>query len=207
MYSEAKSLTKPAIERLARRGGVRRLAGDASQYARELMITFLEEILRRAYLYNDFKDKIKLEPISIVLALRSSPYNIKLVAGLDGTSRGDIRGNIVKMSGGAGDKRKGGGGENILKEIRKLQKTSDLIIPAQSFERLCRQIVEEYIGKDSNKIMFKPNALLILRDALESYIVRTFDVAQRTAIHAKRITTTAEDMKMVQHVRGFKCRF
>lgn len=78
---EKSPITPAAIQKLARKAGVRRLKEDVYKVAREFIILFLEDILRRAYAYNDFRGRIKLETTSVILALRSSKYNIKLVAG------------------------------------------------------------------------------------------------------------------------------
>ena len=179
-------ITKSAIQKLAKRGGVRRLKGDVYYDARELIVRFLEEVLRRAYLYNDFRERVKLESSSVILALRSSKYDIKLVAG----TLGDVRGNIVKMAGG------GNKGKSELKEIKKLQASVKLIIPQKTFEKLCRVIIKIHLKKESNKVMLKKESLVTLQNALENYMIKVFDAAQLQAIHAKRITVEAEDLKM-----------
>jgi len=183
-------ITASAIQKLARKGGVKRLKGDVYKLAREFIILFLEDILRRSYAYNDFRHRIKLEVTSVILALRSSEYNIKLVAG----SMGDARGNIIKMGGGGDPKPS----ESVMREIKKLQKSTSTVIPKQTFERLCRNIVSQYLNKDKKHIMFKPDALLVLHDAVESYIIKMFESAQLAAAHAKRFTTEANDMTIVK---------
>ena len=186
---EKSPITASAIQKLARKAGVNRLKGDTYKLAREYIILFLEDILRRAYVYNDFRHRTKLEVTSVILALRSSKYNIKLVAG----SMGDARGNIIKMGGG-GEARPS---DSVMREIKRLQKSVSTIIPKQTFERLCRNIVLKYLKKDKKNIMFKPDALLVLHDAVESHIIKIFESAQLAAAHAKRFTTEANDMTIV----------
>lgn len=183
-------ITAAAVQKLAKKGGVKRLKSDTFNFTRELIVVFLEDILRRAYHYNDFRNRIKLEPTSVILALRSSKYNIKLVAG----SMGDVRGNIIKMGGGGAKS----SSEDLAKEIKRLQKSTTPVIPAQSFERLCRMIVSKYLKKDSKKIMFKKDALLVLHDAVESYIIKIMESAHIAAAHANRVTTEANDMAVVE---------
>jgi histone H3/H4 len=187
---EKSPITASAIQKLARKGGVNRLKGDTYKLAREYIILFLEDILRRSYVYNDFRHRTKLEATSVILGLRSSKYNIKLVAGSAATS--DARGNLIKMGGGGAKP-----SESVLREIKKLQKSISTIIPKQTFERLCRNIVLKYLKKDKKNIMFKPDALLVLHDAVESHIIKIFESAQLAAAHAKRFTTEANDMTIV----------
>lgn len=106
---------------------------------------------------------------------------------------GDVRGNIMKMTGG------GKPSEALVKEIKRLQKSVTPVIPAQTFERLCRMIVKKHLKKDAKKIMFKEDALLVLHDAVEFYIIKIFEAAQIAAAHAKRYTTQADDMYIVEN--------
>ncbi|KAI5362932.1 Putative histone H4, transcription factor CBF/NF-Y/archaeal histone domain, histone-fold [Septoria linicola] len=62
-------ITKPAIRRLARRGGVKRISQDIYQRVREALKTFLEEIIRVACLAVEYRQQKTVTTHDIVWAL------------------------------------------------------------------------------------------------------------------------------------------
>ena len=89
-------------------------------------------------------------------------------------------------------------GTVALREIRRYQKSSDLLIRKLPFQRLVREIQQD-MGKD---VRFQSSALLALQEATESYLVGLFEDSNRCAIHAKRITIMPSDMKLARRIRG-----
>ena len=71
-----------------------------------------------------------------------------------------------------------------LREIRKFQKSTDLLIRKLPFQRLVREIVQDYKAD----IRFQSNAILALQEAAEAYLVGLFEDTNLCAIHAKRVT-------------------
>jgi len=78
-------------------------------------------------------------------------------------------------------------GTRALMDIRKYQKSTDLLIPLSPFIRLVREIVasEIQLGKD---FRFQSSALLAIQESAESYLAQLFEDCQLCAIHAKRVT-------------------
>lgn len=61
---------------------------------------------------------------------------------------------------------------NALREIRRYQKSIDLLIPKTTFARLCREIVADLsVGKG---LQMQSSALLALQEATEAFIVKEF---------------------------------
>ena len=73
-----------------------------------------------------------------------------------------------------------------LREIRKYQKTTNLLIRKAPFIRLVREILHGKLGK--TEIIMQRIAVEALREAAEYYITNLFDDANLCALHAKRIT-------------------
>jgi histone H3/H4 len=96
-------------------------------------------------------------------------------------------------------KRKFKPGFMALREIKKYQSTTHLLIPKQPFERLCREILQETA---QNIGRLSADSLEALQYAAEDYLVSRFSDAQVCAIHGKREIVTPSDLKLAMYLRG-----
>ena len=85
-----------------------------------------------------------------------------------------------------------------LREIRKYQKSTALLIPKLPFSRLVREIVEDY----KTNLRFESIAMLALQEASEAYLTSFFETANLCAIHANRQTVTVKDMALARRLRN-----
>merc|ERR1719436_1637361 len=83
-------------------------------------------------------------------------------------------------------------GTVALREIRKYQKSTDLLIRKLPFQRLVREI-SEAIKID---MRFQSQAVLALQEAAEAYLVGLFEDTNLCAIHAKRVTIMPKDLQL-----------
>ncbi|XP_078182080.1 uncharacterized protein LOC144575703 isoform X2 [Carex rostrata] len=90
-------------------------------------------------------------------------------------------------------------GTVALQEIRKLQKSTKLLIPAIAFARCAREITE-FLNPNVNR--WTPGALLALQEAAEYYIVDLLEDTNLCAIHAKRVTIMQRDMQLARRISG-----
>ena len=72
-------------------------------------------------------------------------------------------------------------GTVALQDIRHFQKTSALLIRKLPFQRLVREIAQDF----KTDLRFQSVAILCLQEAAEVYLVRLFDDANLCAIHAR----------------------
>ncbi|XP_053203417.1 uncharacterized protein LOC128388088 [Panonychus citri] len=86
-----------------------------------------------------------------------------------------------------------------LREIRKLQKRTDLLIPRNPFLRLVKEIAMDY---SLAQLRFQSAALTALQEAAEAFLVRLFEDTQLCAIHAKRVTIFPRDIALALRIRG-----
>merc|ERR1739838_163453 len=91
-------------------------------------------------------------------------------------------------------------GTVALREIRKYQKSTDLLIRKLPFQRLVREIATEQKGD----LRFQSNAVLALQEAAEAYLVGMFEDTNLCAIHAKRVTIMTRDIQLARRIRGEK---
>lgn len=90
-------------------------------------------------------------------------------------------------------------GTVALREIRKYQKSTDLLIRKLPFARLVRQTGTRLALEPPR---WTPMALLALQEATEDFIVDLFKDTGLLAIHAKRITIKPTDLQLARRIRG-----
>ena len=85
-----------------------------------------------------------------------------------------------------------------LREIRKYQKTTELLIRKLPFSRLVREIAQDI----KTDLRFQAQAVGALHEAAEAYLVGLFDDTNLCAIHAKRVTIMPKDIQLARRIRG-----
>ena len=63
-------ITKPAIRRLARKGGVKRISGMMYEETRKVLKTFLENVIRDCVTYTEHAQRKTITSVNIVYALK-----------------------------------------------------------------------------------------------------------------------------------------
>lgn len=94
-------------------------------------------------------------------------------------------------------------GTVALREIRKYQKSTDLLIRKLPFARLVRDITMTRTGRDGAQYRYQAEAILALQEASEAYLVKLMEDANLCAIHAKRVTIMPRDIALARRIRGF----
>ena len=89
-------------------------------------------------------------------------------------------------------------GTVALREIRKYQKSTELLIRKLPFQRLVREIAQDF----KTDLRFQSSAVLALQEAAEAYLVGLFEDTNLAAIHAKRVTIMPKDIQLARRIRG-----
>ena len=89
-------------------------------------------------------------------------------------------------------------GTVALREIRKYQKSTELLIRKLPFQRLVREIAQDF----KTDLRFQSSAVLALQEAAEAYLVGLFEDTNLCAIHAKRVTIMPKDIQLARRIRG-----
>lgn len=84
------------------------------------------------------------------------------------------------------------------REIRRFQKTEKLLVPKLPFQRLVREVAQDFRAD----LRFQSTAILALQEASEAYLVGLFEDANMCAIHAKRVTIMKKDIRLARRIRG-----
>ncbi|XP_032067909.1 histone H3-like centromeric protein A isoform X2 [Thamnophis elegans] len=91
-------------------------------------------------------------------------------------------------------------GQRAMLEIRKYQKSTNLLIAKAPFSRLVREICLEYTrGLD---MLWQSMALLALQEAAEAFLVHLMEDAYLCTLHAKRVTLHPRDIQLARRIRG-----
>ena len=95
-----------------------------------------------------------------------------------------------------------------LREIRHYQTSTENLIKWTPFQRLIREISQEYRicpdgpGTPSVQVRFQSTAIAALQEAAENYIVGLLDDVNLLAIHARRVTIMPRDIRLTLRIRG-----
>ena len=94
-------------------------------------------------------------------------------------------------------------GTVALREIRRYQKGTELLIRKLPFQRVIREVAQDFwTGAGSPR--FSPDAIMALQEAAEAYLVGLFEDTNLCAIHAKRVTIAPKDIQLARRLRGEK---
>uniref|UniRef100_F6TPU5 Histone H3-like centromeric protein A n=1 Tax=Equus caballus TaxID=9796 RepID=F6TPU5_HORSE len=90
----------------------------------------------------------------------------------------------------------------VLREIRKLQKSTHLLLRKYPFSRLAREICITFTrGVDFN---WQAQALMALQEAAEAFLVHLFEDAYLLSLHAGRVTLFPKDVQLARRIRGIQ---
>ena len=116
-------------------------------------------------------------------------------------------------------------GTVALREIRRYQKSTELLIRKLPFQRLVREVSQDFKVRSQSShcitvpqysngslcfqrlfqqsdLRFQTSALLALQESAEAYLVGLFEDTNLAAIHAKRVTIMPKDIQLARRIRG-----
>lgn len=92
-------------------------------------------------------------------------------------------------------------GERALREIRRYQGSTELLIRRLPFARLVREI---QMSMSRVAFRWQASAVLALQEAAEAHLVGLFEDANLCAVHGKRVTIMPKDMQLARRIRGIQ---
>ena len=85
-----------------------------------------------------------------------------------------------------------------LQEIRKYQKSTELLIRKLPFMQLVQEVDQQFL----TGVQFQGTATVALQEASEAYLVSLFEDSNLCAIHAKCVMIMPKDIQLAQRIRG-----
>lgn len=89
-------------------------------------------------------------------------------------------------------------GTRALMDIRKYQKGTELLLRKAPFQRLVKEISQQFRGD----FRWQSHAILALQEAAEAFLVGLFEDTGLCAIHAKRVTIMPKDVALARRIRS-----
>ncbi|XP_059497985.1 uncharacterized protein LOC132206903 [Stegostoma tigrinum] len=181
-------ITKPAIRRLARRGGVKRISGLIYEETRGVLKVFLENVIRDAVTYTEHAKRKTVTAMDVVYALKRQGRTLygfgERMARTKQTARKSTGGKAPRKqlatkaarksapaTGGVKKPHRYRPGTVALREIRRYQKSTELLIRKLPFQRLVREIAQDF----KTDLRFQSSAVMALQEASEAYLAGLFE--------------------------------
>lgn len=86
------------------------------------------------------------------------------------------------------------------REVKKAQQSTDLLIPRASFERQARSAAARRLPDDESP-RFSKEAIEVLQEAAEAYIIELFTDADICRMHRNRETLKDKDLSLARYLR------
>lgn len=192
-------ITKPGLQRLMYRAGVKYISGIIYEESRSILKTFLEKILYSTIMLTERKNHTTImyeDGIEALNILNISVYNAKGYPGTMAPCKGSEK--ISKLF--SRKKRKHKSKTNLLKVIETYQKTSCTLLPHESVSKVIREVGSYY----NNQITrYESNYLWLIHAVIEDYMVSLYSKAILLASHTNRLTLMPKDLKLVQKIEDF----
>ncbi|XP_077867783.1 histone H3.3-like [Saccoglossus kowalevskii] len=93
-------------------------------------------------------------------------------------------------------------GTVALREIRRYQKSTELLLLKMPFQRLVREITAQF----TSSVRYQSAAIGALQEAAEAYMVGLFEDTNLCAIHAKRVTIMPKVHLLAESGRSLDAR-
>ena len=90
-------------------------------------------------------------------------------------------------------------GTVAIREIRRYQKSTNLLLRKLPFQRFVREIMQD-CGRPEFRM--QSHALMAIQEATEAYLVSMFEDTNLCCIHAKRVTIFPKDIQLARRIRG-----
>ena len=117
--------------------------------------------------------------------------------------------NRVPVRGGVKKPHRYRPGTVALREIRRYQKSTDLLILKKPFGRVVKDYANDknITGAKGDEFRYQGTALLANQEMAEAMLVRKLEGANLAAIHGKRVTVMPKDIELVKKIQGLADTF
>ena len=130
--------------------------------------------------------------------MRGKQFNLK--KNVNNVGKGKSLANLAAPK----KKRRWRPGTVALREIRKYQRNTDLLIRKAPVKRVCKSLLEQMydVGAFPYGVKIGKETYNALQEATEAYMTHLYEDTNLEAIHAKRITVNPNDIQIARRIRG-----
>lgn len=188
-------ITKPAIQRMSKQAGVKRMSMLVYEEIRGIIKLELENILRNAIVHVEHDRRNTLKTADVENALKSVKLNPAFAEGYP-TCRSNIHSKYKKDPDAKPHRWKSG--TESLRQIRRAQKTTCLHMAKLPFSRFVREVAQDFM----TNLRISKNAFILLQVSIEKCIVDLLTDANLIAIRARRQTLFPEDIQLARRLKN-----
>ena len=91
-------------------------------------------------------------------------------------------------------------GTIALREIRRYQKGTEMLLRKLPFQRLVREVAQA----EKDGVRFQASAVLAMQEATEAHMINLFADTCLCCIHGGRVTIQPRDLQLARRLRGDK---
>ncbi|XP_050090956.1 uncharacterized protein LOC126574672 [Anopheles aquasalis] len=180
-------ITKPAIRRLARRGGVKRISGLIYEETRGVLKVFLENVIRDAVTYTEHAKRKTVTAMDVVYALKRQGRTLYGFGVTSSESDNINRTKMAPKTSGKAAKKSGKAQKNISKSDKKKKKRTRKESYAIYIYKVLKQVHPD-TGISSK-------AMSIMNSFVNDIFERIAAEASRLAHYNKRSTITSREIQ------------
>ncbi|XP_043862643.1 uncharacterized protein LOC120457676 [Drosophila santomea] len=179
-------ITKPAIRRLARRGGVKRISGLIYEETRGVLKVFLENVIRDAVTYTEHAKRKTVTAMDVVYALKRQGRTLYGFGALPANSRTSAARYSITAASGKAAKKAGKAQKNITKTDKKKKRKRK-----ESYAIYIYKVLKQ-VHPDTG---ISSKAMSIMNSFVNDIFERIAAEASRLAHYNKRSTITSREIQ------------
>lgn len=197
-------ITKPAILRMAKQGGVKSLTHYVFEEIRGIMKVMIENILKHAITVTEHARRTTVQSGDVKKGIFAATgedflFDPKKKYISNCKNPGKTAYNGPQKVGPGSKQRKFKSGTVAIRDIKKLQKQYDCVLcRKEPFRRLIREIGQDY----KSDLRYSESAMIAMQLFVEHRIVKLFESANLVAIHCNRTRVKPSDIQLVRRLTG-----
>ena len=168
-------ITDPGLTRLMRRGGIKTQCGLIFEESRNILMVWLKKLIKNVIMFSEYSRRKTIMPEDIWESLPTKMYSS----------------DPTKFSNNKGIK-------SAKKDVAFYQKTSGLLLQKLPFERLVREVSQEYRAD----LRITEKSLIIIQNAAEQYLVNLYNNAKLISENANRKRVTHKDLQLLETIQN-----
>ncbi len=205
--SLGRALCKPVIKKLSFRAGITRLSGLVYEEVRGIAKIHLETILRDALIFTSQARRTTLQEKDVSASLANNGMKNSWISGFPKKKKKKDNRAAFRMDdeddaqqgpapGGVRRTRRYRPGTRALMNVRKMQKSTDALIPRAPLKELVKEISRDFLADTR----LGEKALDLIQQNLESFLISLLSRALLCAIHAKRESVQPRDLQLARRM-------
>ena len=199
-------ISKNDISRLFNKAGALRLSILVPDHIRAILRIILEELMGNTTTITEYGNHKTVSQkhvrlgIKYTKGLKMTTIAVKSIQGYKGSKIGAKKASSEEASTSTRKTIRYKPNTVTRRRIRKLQQTNMFLIRMAPFQRLVREVSEQF----RNDLRFSTDALKLIQSSIEAFLTELADEANLAAIHAERQTVMPRDIQLALRLKGLR---